>query len=71
MEEVVEMQPNKGAMGKAFKKEAKSIMDQLANLSLENITNYESELNANGQFNLNENVILIIWQSLFSQENKT
>ena len=58
MEEVVEMQPNKGAMGKAFKKEAKTIMDQLANLSLEDITNYESELNANGQFNLMDNVTI-------------
>ena len=56
MEEVVEMQPNKGALGKAFKKEAKSIMDQLAKLSLEDITTFEGELASNGQFQLNDKV---------------
>ena len=52
MEEVVEMQPNKGALGKAFKKEAKSIMDQLARLSLEEITTFEGDLASHGQFQL-------------------
>ena len=71
MEEVVEMQPNKGAMGKAFKKEAKTIMDQLANLSLEDITNYESELNANGQFNFKENVTITKDMVNIKKESKT
>ena len=43
-------------IGKAFKKEAKSVTDQLANLSLEDITRYESELESNGEFQLNDAV---------------
>merc|ERR1711860_142438 len=58
-------------MGKAFKKEAKTIMDQLANLSLEDITNYESELNANGQFNLKENVTITKDMVNIKKESKT
>ena len=43
-------------MGKAFKKEAKSVSDLLANLSLEDITTFESELESQGEFQLNDSV---------------
>ena len=43
-------------IGKAFKKEAKSVTDQLANLSLEDITKYEAELGSNGEFQLNDSM---------------
>ena len=43
-------------MGKAFKKEAKSVSDLLANLSLEDITTFESELESKGEFQLNDSV---------------
>ena len=70
MEEVVEMQPNKGALGKAFKKEAKSIMDQLAKLSLEDITTFEGELASNGQFQLNDKVQITKDMVTVKKENK-
>ena len=56
MEEVVVMLPNKGALGKAFKKEAKSITDQFATLSPEEIARFENEMTANGHFQLNDTV---------------
>ena len=43
-------------MGKAFKKEAKSVTDLLANLSLEDISKFESELESQGEFQLNDSV---------------
>ena len=42
--DVISINPNKAVLGKAFKKEAKNIMDLLANLSLEDVTKYEGEL---------------------------
>merc|ERR1719189_3327949 len=54
--EITEMVPNKQVMGKAFKKEAKSVSDLLANLSLEDITTFESELESQGEFQLNDAV---------------
>merc|ERR1719278_171608 len=54
--EITEMVPNKQVMGKAFKKEAKSVSDLLANLSLEDITTFESELESQGEFQLNDSV---------------
>jgi len=54
--EITEMVPNKQVMGKAFKKEAKSVTDQLANLSLEDISKFESELESQGEFQLNDSV---------------
>merc|ERR1719189_1445761 len=54
--EITEMVPNKQVMGKAFKKEAKSVSDLLANLSLEDITTFESELESKGEFQLNDSV---------------
>jgi glycyl-tRNA synthetase len=54
--EITEMVPIKQVMGKAFKKEAKSVSDLLANLSLEDITTFESELESKGEFQLNDSV---------------
>ena len=42
--DVTEIVPNKGPLGKAFKKEAKAVTDRLAGLSLDEITKMESEL---------------------------
>merc|ERR1740128_561767 len=42
--DVTELTPNKGPLGKAFKKEAKAVTDRLAALSLEEITKVEEEL---------------------------
>ncbi len=50
--DVTEMVPNKGVMGKAFKKEAKAVMDALASLSLDDINKFETELESSGQFQL-------------------
>ena len=43
-------------IGKAFKKEAKTVTDLLASLSLDDITKYEAELNSNNEFQLNDSV---------------
>jgi len=45
-QDVTEIQPNKGPLGKAFKKDAKMITDRLAALSLEEINKIEAELEA-------------------------
>lgn len=42
------MQPIKGLVGKAFKKEAKVVMDALARLGEEDIANIEKSLSENG-----------------------
>merc|ERR1712179_619679 len=42
--DIVEIVPNKGAIGKAFKKEAKGVTDMLSKLSLEEVTMVESDL---------------------------
>merc|ERR1719362_2462357 len=42
--EVTEVVPNKGALGKAFKKEAKDVTEMLAKLSLDQITKLEADL---------------------------
>lgn len=44
-EEVVLMLPNKQLMGKAFKGDAKTVMDKMANLSLEEINDFEVSVN--------------------------
>merc|ERR1719483_822393 len=54
--EITEMVPNKQVMGKAFKKEAKSVTDLLDNLSLKDISKFESELESQGEFQLNDSV---------------
>ena len=46
-------------MGKAFKKEAKSVTDLLANLSLEDISKFESELESQGEFQLNDYCLVV------------
>jgi len=48
---VTEILPNKGALGKAFKKEAKDVTEMLAKLSLEQITKLETDL-AGGEASL-------------------
>ena len=53
MENVVELQPNKGAIGKAFKKEAKAIMEQLAALDAGQIEAVEKGLEEAGSYDLN------------------
>eukprot|EP00092_Neocalanus_flemingeri_P090008 GFUD01113981.1.p1 GENE.GFUD01113981.1~~GFUD01113981.1.p1 ORF type:complete len:734 (-),score=207.23 GFUD01113981.1:366-2567(-) len=49
--DIMEIVPNKGAIGKAFKKEAKSVTDMLAKLSLEQIEKVEADL-AGGEASL-------------------
>merc|ERR1719474_1588087 len=43
--DITEIVPNKAALGKAFKKEAKTVTDMLAKLSLDQVTKIETELN--------------------------
>jgi hypothetical protein len=45
---VTEPQINKGAIGKAFKKDAKAIMDHLAVLDTDDLAELEQSLAANG-----------------------
>lgn len=45
--------PNKGALGKAFKKDAKGIIDALESLSLQEIEDLEKELKENSSYSLN------------------
>lgn len=46
--DVVEAQPNKGALGKAFKKDAKSITDALAALDLNEVEELNKHLESKG-----------------------
>lgn len=46
--DVVEAAPNKGALGKAFKKDAKAITDTLANLQVSDVEELERKLNSDG-----------------------
>ena len=69
--DIVAMNPNKGVLGKAFKKEAKSVMDQLANLSLEDITKYEGELESKGEFALSDSVKITKDMVSVKKEKKT
>lgn len=48
VEDVVEALPNKAAVGKAFKKDAKVILDKLGSLSVSEIESLEKELQNNG-----------------------
>ena len=50
--DVVEMVPNKGPIGKSFKKEAKLVTDGLAALDAESIAKHEQSLDSNGKFDL-------------------
>lgn len=50
--DVVEAQANKGALGKAFKKDAKAIMDALANLSIEEVEELDRKLAGGDSFEL-------------------
>lgn len=46
--DVVEAAPNKGALGKTFKKDAKAITDALANLQVSDVKELERKLNSDG-----------------------
>lgn len=46
--DVVEAAPNKGAIGKEFKKDAKKIQDALASLSIQEIEAIEKSLDSSG-----------------------
>lgn len=46
--DVVEAAPNKGTLGKAFKKDAKAVTEALASLSLQDIEALEKSLDAIG-----------------------
>jgi len=52
--DITEVVPNKGALGKAFKKEAKEVTELLSKLSLEEITKLETDL-AGGDASLDLN----------------
>ncbi len=56
--DIVEMVPNKGPIGKAFKKEAKNITDMLSKLSLDDITKHEADLEAKGEFKLSAGITI-------------
>lgn len=53
--EVTEVVPNKAALGKAFKKDAKNITDLLANLSLSDVETIGKNLTDNGEHTLDVN----------------
>lgn len=46
--DVVEAAPNKGPLGKTFKKDAKAITDALAKLQINDVENLEKSLETNG-----------------------
>lgn len=48
MVDMVEIVPEKPAIGKAFKKEGKIVMDFLAQMDKDGIKEFEDEINANG-----------------------
>lgn len=48
--EVTEAVPNKAAIGKSYKKDAKSICDQLAALSLDELATLKQTIEADGQY---------------------
>jgi len=48
MIDVVEIVPEKPAIGKAFKKEGKIVMDYLAQMDKDSIKEFEDKLNGNG-----------------------
>jgi glycyl-tRNA synthetase len=55
--EVTEAVPNKQLIGKEFKKDAKTITDLLAKLSLDDLNKMSSELAANNEYNLESFVL--------------
>jgi len=50
--DVVEMVPNKGPLGKAFKKDAKAVTDALAGLDASTVGGHEAALTSEGKFSL-------------------
>lgn len=45
---LTEIVPNKGSIGKEFKKDAKLILEKLASLSIDEVPEVQNELNENG-----------------------
>lgn len=52
MIDVVEIVPEKPAIGKAFKKEGKIVMEYLAQMDKDSIKEFEDKLNGNGEVNI-------------------
>lgn len=52
---IVEAQPNKGLLGKTFKKDAKIIIDALGKLSLEEVEDLDKKLTSGSNFQLSVN----------------
>jgi len=50
--DVVEMVPNKGPLGKAFKKEGKAVIEAVSKLDAEAVSKHEAELESSGKFTL-------------------
>lgn len=46
--DVVEAVPNKGVLGKSFKKDAKAITDALTNLEISELENIEKKIKSQG-----------------------
>ena len=46
--DVVELQPNKGLLGKQFKRDAKAVMDTLAAMEPDDVAKVEAALSASG-----------------------
>jgi len=50
--DVVEMVPNKGPLGKAFKKEGKAVIEAVSKLDAEAVSKHEADLESSGKFTL-------------------
>ncbi|KAF7987733.1 hypothetical protein HCN44_003596 [Aphidius gifuensis] len=60
--DIVEASPNRGLIGKTFRKDAKIVLDTLAELDENTINNLEKELSTSGSYNLklnNDNTVSI------------
>lgn len=71
--DVTEAVPNKQALGKAFKKDAKAITDLLAKLSVEEIEQMDTELTASDSFklHLNSDVTVTLNREMLSVRKST
>ncbi|PFX20012.1 Glycine--tRNA ligase [Stylophora pistillata] len=68
MIDIVEIVPEKPAIGKAFKKEGKVVMDYLAQMDRDAIKEFEDKLNENGKVNLTvENKEFVIEKAMIRE----
>lgn len=68
MIDIVEIVPEKPAIGKAFKKEGKVVMDYLAQMDRDAIKEFEDKLNENGKANLTvENKEFVIEKAMIRE----